>query len=417
MTLTTPREGDGPRTRARAAWSLADQVIVSARNFAVLLIVIRETDASTAGAFGLVYATYFLLMAMVRGIAGDPLLIRFSGASDADLRTPATRSLTTAFLSSAACGVVLVAGLAISRQEVWIGLAVLGSCLPFLLAHDHLRLVMFAAGRADRACRNDALVTSGVLVTVVALAVAGTVTISAVLVAWTAVSLVGIAMALFQTSLKPGVRGLRSWWRAHRDLGPRFALDAAANRGTEQLANVCIAGLGGLGMVGAITASRLLFAPLTTIQTGINTWLLPELARRNRVGERRGMGGFVARVAGALGLAMVVTGLALALVPERWGVALLSGNWTLAREVLLPMTVFSALNAIAFAYWAALKALAGARETLRVRTVGGLVGAGAAALGAARDASMATWGMALGALVTAAWLAREFAAKVREEGV
>lgn len=402
--------------RTRAAWSLADQVVVSGKNLVVLLVVIRETDAATTGAFGLVYAAYFLALALVRGVAGDPLVIRHSGDTGDELRTAGRRSMAAAVLVSVAVGGLLALPLLVADGMVWTALGVLGCGLPFLLAQDHLRLILYAGGRPDKATVNDLVTAAATCSVLLALVVGDVLSLPAVVVAWAATSLPGLLVGWLQTHVAPAVRGAVGWLREHRDLGPAFAADALANRGSEQLVNVAVAGLGSLGMLGAVTASRTLFAPLTTVQTGVNTWIIPELAARRRAGDLSGAGAQIARVAAALAGAMLATGALLALVPDPWGELLFADNWHTAMSVLLPMTVFSAVNAVSFAYWAALKALSEARGILMARTVGGVTGAAAAAVGAAaQGASSASWGMTLGALVTAVWLARDFTRRLDHE--
>ena len=175
--------------------------------------------------------------------------------------------------------------------------------------------------------------------------------------------------------------------------------------------------IAGLGAVGAITTSRTLFAPLTTVQTGVNAYLMPEVSRHVAANDLERLRATVHALAGALAGLMVLTGLALLAVPDSIGVAALGQNWYAGMDLVVPMTVFSALNAVGFGYWAAMKALARARHVLVIRAVGGVCGVAAAIVGAFHGARGATWGMAGGALVTAVWLAWEFHRElVKREG-
>ena len=394
--------------RARAGWTLADQVVVSARNFALLWLFIKTTDSVSVGTFGIIYTTYFLAMAVVRGFAGDPLVVRFSGASPRSLARATSSSLVVVVVLSAVSAALLSLPLALSRDPLWIGLSVLGSTLFLLLAQDHLRLAMFAGSRPDHATANDVGVLGVLVLLLLALAHEHQVSIPLVLLAWGAASLAGALAAIRQLGVTLSGSEWRDWLRDHVDLGPAFAADAVSNRGAEQVSNVAVSLVAGLTALGSITACRTLFAPLTTIQTGVNAFLMPEVSRRAARHDVSRLRHMVDAISCGLGLIMILTGALLLLVPPEFGERIFAGNWGGAADLIVPMTAFSALNAVGFGYWAAMKALSRARRTLVVRTAGGLAGVVAATIGATRGAAGATWGMSAGALVTACWLGWEF---------
>ncbi|MDR2986820.1 MAG: hypothetical protein LBV34_18475, partial [Nocardiopsaceae bacterium] len=76
MTDDRPASGVG----RRFGWGLADQAVSSLTNFAVSLYVARTLGAVQFGAFALAYVTYSFVLNASRGLATDPLLVRFSGA-------------------------------------------------------------------------------------------------------------------------------------------------------------------------------------------------------------------------------------------------------------------------------------------------------------------------------------------------
>ena len=85
---------NGPRAAAiwrpvrqvgrRLSWGVADQAVSSLTNFAVSIYVVRTLGAVQFGAFGLAYVTYSFVLNASRGVATEPLMVRFSGT---DLRT------------------------------------------------------------------------------------------------------------------------------------------------------------------------------------------------------------------------------------------------------------------------------------------------------------------------------------------
>ncbi len=395
--------------RGRALWSLADQVTVSIRSFLLLIVVIRTASPATVGAFGIVYTTFFLLLAVIRGFGGDTLVVRATGVERAEFDHSVRGSSGAVLILGLLLGLVLVgAGLALGGA-LGTGLWVLGVLLVPLVLQDHLRLALFAALRPRTALVNDvvALVlqaaATGVLLAVDRASMGPTMT------AWGlsagAAALLGIA----QLGVLPDPRHAWSWVRRHTDLGPAFAADALANRGAEQLANIGVGLVASLSSVGALTASRTLFAPLTTVQSGLNAFLMPEVARRTRHPEAGPVGRLVTVASLGLGAGMFVVGILLWLVPVSWGELVLGDNWRLARTVLIPMATFSAVNAVSFGYWGALKALGRGRTVLLIRAIGGVGLVLGATLGAWRaGAPGAAWGMAVATTGTAAWMAGAF---------
>src|SRR5690349_10941084 len=63
----------------RLSWGVADQAMSSVSNFAVNIYIARTLGAVQYGAFGLAYVTYGFAINASRGLATDPLLVRFSG--------------------------------------------------------------------------------------------------------------------------------------------------------------------------------------------------------------------------------------------------------------------------------------------------------------------------------------------------
>ena len=161
---------------------LVDQVLVSARNFPLLFIVIRLMSSADVGTFGLVYASFFLL-ALVRGLAGDPLVVRSSGLDEAARRA---RSSVT--------GGAVIVGFSIRRALVrgWLAydatlaraIAALGVALVPLLLQDHLRLGLFAQGRPRSASANDAFVLVAQMAGPALLAVQGRIDVVSIILLW-----------------------------------------------------------------------------------------------------------------------------------------------------------------------------------------------------------------------------------------
>ena len=80
------RRGDLALAQAvRLSWGVADQAMSSLSNFAVNIYIARTLGAVQYGAFALAYVTYGFALNASRGLATDPLLVRFSGTDHPDL--------------------------------------------------------------------------------------------------------------------------------------------------------------------------------------------------------------------------------------------------------------------------------------------------------------------------------------------
>ncbi|MFE7517056.1 hypothetical protein ACFU8I_38390, partial [Streptomyces sp. NPDC057540] len=154
---TTPA---GPRSAKRAvagrlSWGLVDQAASSISNFAVGIYVARSLGLTAFGVFSLAWVTYGVVLNVSRGLATDPLVVRFSGVPAADWRGAVARSSGTALGVGTALGAAsLLFGLALGGP-VGTAFACLGVVLPGLLLQDAWRFAFFAAGAGRKAFVND----------------------------------------------------------------------------------------------------------------------------------------------------------------------------------------------------------------------------------------------------------------------
>jgi hypothetical protein len=82
----------------RLSWGVADQIVSSLTNFVIGIYVIRALGAAQFGAFSLAYVTYGFALNASRGLATDPLMVRFSGTD-----VPTWRRAVASCTGTAAC--------------------------------------------------------------------------------------------------------------------------------------------------------------------------------------------------------------------------------------------------------------------------------------------------------------------------
>lgn len=382
----------------RLSWGLGDQAVSSISNFIVGLVVARELGVAAFGVFSLAWVTYGVILNISRGLATDPLVVRFSGVTVPEWREATSRAAGTAITVGVAFGALsALVGLAIggSLGGAFLALAVV---TPGMLLQDAWRFAFFAAGQGHKAFLNDTVwaVTSIPLLLLAAIHS----TVWGFVFAWGGAALIAAGYGLLQSRVMPHFHGVRDWLRAHRDLGSRYMVENVSNSGASQLRMYGLGAIAGLADVGAIRGAELLLGPFLALLMGVSLFAVPEAARVLRRAPQK-LVRFCLAIGGAQAAAAALWGLALLLlVPDALGRLLLDEVWAPASHLILPVSLSVTAAGIVAGATAGLRALGAARRSLRVQLIAsagylgfGLVGA---ALGGAVGMS---WGS-----TTAMWL-------------
>ncbi|WP_435853381.1 hypothetical protein [Streptomyces smyrnaeus] len=391
----TPAPPAGSARRAivgRLSWGLADQAASSLTNFAVGIHVARSLGLAAFGAFSLAWVTYGVVLSVSRGLATDPLVVRFSGVSDVSWRGAVARSSGTALGVGAAIGAVcLVVGSALGGP-VGTAFACLGVMLPGLLLQDAWRYAFFAAGTGRKAFVNDLVWGVALVPAMVVAARVGSV--AAFVLAWGASATVAAAYGCLQSGIRPRSSGAREWLREHRDLGYRYLVENVSNSGAGQLRAYGLGAIVGVSAVGVVRGAELLLGPFLAVLMGLSLVTVAEAARVLRRSPHR-LGTFCLLLGGGQAAAALLWGTALLLMPDRAGELVLGGVWHSASELIVPATLGVAGAGLGTGAAAGLRALGAARRSLRSQLfastcyVGGGLG-GAAVAGTIGSA----WGVA-----------------------
>ncbi|MEW2635070.1 hypothetical protein AB0903_26340 [Streptomyces sp. NPDC048389] len=394
---TAPPAGPARQTARRAivgrlSWGLADQAASSMTNFAVGIYVARSLGLTAFGVFSLAWVTYGVVLSVSRGLATDPLVVRFSGVPDVSWRGAVARSSgTTLGVGSAVGAACLVAGVALGGP-VGPAFACLGVVLPGLLLQDAWRYSFFAAGTGRKAFVNDLVWGAALVPAMVVAARVGSV--AAFVLAWGASAAVAAVYGCFQSGVRPRMSGAREWVREHRDLGCRYLVENTCVSGASQLRAYGLGAIVGIGAVGVVRGAELLLGPFLAVLMGLSLVTVAEAARVLRRAPHR-LGTFCLLLGGAQAAAALLWGAALLLVPDRGGEFVLGDVWHAASELIVPATLGVAGAGLGTGAAAGLRALGAARRSLRSQLfastcyVGGGLG-GAAAAGTVGSA----WGVA-----------------------
>ncbi|MFF1449056.1 hypothetical protein ACFVYF_13015 [Streptomyces sp. NPDC058274] len=404
---TVPPAGSAKRALAgRLSWGLADQAASSMSNFVVGIYVARSLGVTAFGVFSLAWVTYGVVLNVSRGLATDPLVVRFSGVAEASWRGAVGRSTGTALGVGAAIGAAcLVVGLGLGGR-VGPAFACLAVMLPGLLLQDAWRFSFFAAGTGRKAFVND--VVWGVALVPAMVVAARVGTVAAFVLAWGASATVAAGYGCIQSGIRPRMTGARGWLREQRDLGSRYLVENVSLSGASQLRAYGLGAIVGLGAVGAIRGAELLLGPFLAVLMGLSLVTVPEAARVLRRAPHR-LGTFCLMLGGGQAAAALCWGGALLLMPDRLGEFVLGGVWHSAAQLIVPVTLAVAGAGLGTGAAAGLRALGAARRSLRSQLFasacyvsGGLGGAAVAGtvgsawgVAAATVSSSAVWWLQL----------------------
>uniref|UniRef100_UPI0015F0C528 hypothetical protein n=1 Tax=Pseudonocardia pini TaxID=2758030 RepID=UPI0015F0C528 len=390
------RHGTSRTVVRRMGWGLADQAVSSITNFLVGVVAARTLGATDFGLFSLAWVTFGLVLNVSRGLASDPLVVRFSGPADERWREAARRGTGTALLVGCAGGVLAAGAGALLGGGLGAALVGLGAVLPFLVLQDCWRFTFFAAGRGRAAFLND---LAWGLALVPALVVADPHPAAVwFVVAWGVSGGVAAAVGLVQARLVPDVRKGWRWVTDHRDLGLRYMVENLCQSGAGQIRMYGLGAIAGVAAVGTVRGGELLVGPFLAVLMGVNLVAVPEATRvvRRAVGRLRA---FCLVVGGVQWGAALCWGLCLLfLLPDEVGSYLLGSVWPAASPLIVPAILAVMSAGLSSGASTGLRALGAAALGLRAQLIasacyvaGGLTGA---VLGGALGSA---WGVALGA--------------------
>jgi O-antigen/teichoic acid export membrane protein len=396
--LAVLRQLRGHATR-RLGWGLADQVVSSLTNYAVSIYVVHALGAVQFGAFSLAYVTYGFALNASRGLATDPLMVRFSGTDLPTWRRAVAGCTGTATVVGLATGACVVAAAALLTGAAGVAFLALGLTLPGLLLQDSWRYSFFALGRGSQAFLNDTIWALTLLAALAVLRATGHADVFWSVFAWGATAAIAAAAGPWQARVIPRPAGAWKWVSQHRDLGPRYLAEGTSQSAAVQVRAYSIGLVLGLAALGSVQAAATLFGPMTILFLGMSLVTIPEAARVLRRSPRH-LSAFCLVTTGALSAAGLIWGIILLVaVPRGLGHWLLGPIWRSTYPLVLPQMIFVIGQGVGFGVGTGLHALAASRRSLRLTllmailyVIGSMTGAVAAgAVGTVWGAAVSQW--------------------------
>jgi O-antigen/teichoic acid export membrane protein len=382
----------------RLGWGLGDQMLSSATNFTLGVLVARAVTPHDFGAFSLVFAIFTLSLGATRAGVGEPLIVRFSSVPVNRWREGTRLSTGTALMIGCGVGLGCVVTAALYRGGTFsIVLAILGVSLPALLIQDTVRYSLFAGGRGGAAFLNDLAWAIAMFGAIGLLMHAGLHSVGWLTLAWAGSGMLAASLGLFQLGVVPsGLLGAIRWVRWESDLAPRFLAEFAVTVGASNLILFGVGGLAGLAQLGQLRAGQIALGPLNVMFLGAGMATVPEGVRllQESTARLRQASLWISLM---LGACVCLWGALVLALPARVGELFLGANWEGARSLVLPLSIGALGYGLSFGPMTGLRSLAAAKRSLRARSLDSLssvvfVLAGASlggALGAAQGGAIA----------------------------
>jgi O-antigen/teichoic acid export membrane protein len=382
------RKGLVARALRRLGWGVADQAMSSLSNSVISIYAARSLPAAEFGAFSLAYVTYAFALNASRGLATDPLVVRFSGADRPTWQRAVASSSGTAAVVGLVAGACVLGVAALLSGTAALAFLALGLTLPGLLLQDSWRYSFFAFGKGGQAFLNDSIWVVALLGAVILIRATHHVNVFWFVLVWGMSGSVAAAAGPIQARVLPRLSGARSWVTAHRDLGLRYLAENTANSSGSQLRSYGVGLIVGLAAVGYVQAASTLMGPFMVIFMGLSLVTVPEAARILRRSPKR-LRLFCLLVGGGLAFAAIAWGSALLVVlPLGFGHWLLGPIWHKAYPVILPTTAGLAGACFIAGASAGLRAMGASRRSLPTQIVSTVCYVAAALIGAALDGAV-----------------------------
>lgn len=355
-----------------AALTLADQLVSSASNFALGVLIARAGGADALGAFGVAFLVWLAVVGVNRALVTEPMTV---GGSTEDADAELGEGLMASLVLGLAVAVVLatVAGALLLVKVNAVAVLALTPWLPSLLVQDYCRSMAFRLQRPDRALISDVVFAAAQAATTVGLFLLDVSSVSAFLASWgigaSVGALAGLGISGVRLSGRSGVAHLRNLWPRSRWFLAEFGTAFPASQGYLLLLPVLL----GMAQFGVYRAGASLIGPVVVIFLAGGNVGLPECVRRFRHNGMPGLAAYTPRLTAAVvALTVVYCGAVAVLVVPLLQLTY-GGSFTNAAVITRLVAITYAIAAIGFGCGVALKAADQMRHLWLIRAVSATV--------------------------------------------
>ena len=362
-----------PRRARGLGWGVADQAVSSLSNFAVNIYVARLLGAEQYGIFAVIFVTYAFALNASRGLATDPLMVRFSHVDHPTWKRVVAGCTGTTISVGLVLGAVVLVAAAFLGGGLGLAFVALALSLPGLLLQDCWRFAFFASGRGARAFINDLIWLAIVFPALIGLQLAHVANVFWSVLAWGAAATVAATIGGLQAGVLPRLSQTRHWLSQHRDLGFRYMVEGTTNSLSSQLRTYGVGLLLGLAAVGYVQAATTLMAVVVVLVNGTGLVLLPQATRIWRDSNERLRRFCVAISLSYTTLAALWGVVLLVGLPMGLGQASLGALWRPTYPLVLPTALATMGFCVAAGAGTGLKGTGAAKRSLRAAVVTSIV--------------------------------------------
>ncbi len=356
----------------RAALTLAGQLVSSASNFLLGVLIARAGGTEALGTFGVAFLIWLAVLGVNRALVTEPMTV--TGSTDSRRAQLPEGLLASLVLGVAVAAVLGTVGIGLQQSGVPAeALLALAPCIPSLLAYDYCRSTSFRLQRPDRALLSDiglALVMGAVILGLFALGVTST---AAFIAAWGVGATAGAAIGISLNRIRPMARGgfaqLRTLWPRSRWFLAEFSTAFPADQGYLLLLPIML----GTSEFGLYRAAAGLIGPVVVVFIAGGNVGLPESVRRLRQDGLPGLASYAPRLTTAIATVTVLYCGLVAVFAEPLLRLTYGPEFTGAATVTSLIAGQYVLLALSFGYGQAVKAAGLMRQLWAARVVSAAV--------------------------------------------
>jgi O-antigen/teichoic acid export membrane protein len=351
---------------------MVDQVLSSGAQLLVTVLVARQADPATFGAFSIAMLVHGFLLGTMRAAIGEVVLLRCR-ADPSAARHEASRGLFLSLLAGVVTGTAMLVSSAVISGQVGHYLLMVGLTAPIVYAQDVLRYVGYGVAKVGLPIIIDGLWLAVQVAVSVLLVSQGTATPGRFLLAWALGAAVGALVGAHLLRVRPHPVAFARWWSEERTRAAGFMTDFLVSNGAFQATFLLLSFVMPLEELAALRVALLSVSPLGNLLAGVRALVLahlsglqdqPARAHRRAVQVSLGLGG-----------AAAAYGIGLVLLPDSWASELFGDTWSEAVPLVGIIAAGEVLRLSAFAAIDLVKVLGAPRDLVRtrMRAVGGVV--------------------------------------------
>jgi O-antigen/teichoic acid export membrane protein len=385
---------------SRLGWGVIDQGVSSLSNFALGIVVARSLGSEGFGAFTLAYVTYSLVLNASRGLATDPLLVRFSGKPTPAWRRAVGAAAATAVAVGTVAGITCVLVGLLLPGDLRGAFVALGVVLPALMLQDSWRFAFFSVGRPVKALVNDTVWGATLMLALAALVLTDRAGVVPYVLAFGCTAGVAGVLGLFQSRTRPSVHDVSGWLHTTKALGTRYLVENISIGAARQIRMTALGALAGLVAVGEVRAAEIFMGPFLVILMGVSQLAVPEASQvlaRNPARLSRFclvLGGAQSAAASLWAVAMLV------LLPTGLGELLIGEVWEPAAALLPVVALGMVLGGLEIGAAAGVRALGAAPRSLVAQVTTASMYVIGSTVGAVVDGARGScWGVVFGTAI------------------